>query len=49
MDSEKKQVSLWATPKEIQNLQKLMDFYERHTLADTIRFLINQEAKKICP
>ena len=49
MDSQKKQISLWANPQEISRLQKIMAHYERNTLADTIRFLINQEAKKICP
>ena len=41
----KTQVSLWATPEEIKQLEQIRVFHKRSTISDTIRFLITQESE----
>lgn len=43
----KVQISIWATPEEVQMFDRLKKHLMRRTNSDLIRHLINQEDKKI--
>ena len=42
-------IALHATPEEVYHVEILKAFYMRKTNSDLLRFLINEQAKKILP
>ncbi len=43
----KNQISWWATGPETERIHFIRDHYQRPSLSDTVRFLVNSEFKKI--
>ncbi|MCQ2378022.1 MAG: hypothetical protein MJ016_02280 [Victivallaceae bacterium] len=46
---EKVQISIWATPAEVEALERIMRHFCRTTRADAVRYLILAADKKILP